>query len=266
MPEDELFSLETEALAHEETEPDVTQEGDGNQEGDAQGNVQSDAQEDGSQGQQGRGNEPREGLRSQPRRENDSVRALRERAQAAESAAQQERIRAQAYADQLAHFNQRPDPAALLRQQQEEQQRLEMMAPHEVAQYLAQKSEQRVAVQLQIMQRQQADAMDKIAFQGLKRDNPLANKYEKEVERLVAQEAAKGITVQRETALAFVIGEFVLKNAPAAAKRQAAAAAKRVTGNTVNPGGAAGDVASEPRGRSGNDLAALERRLAGKFI
>ncbi len=177
-----------------------------------------------------------------------------------------ERLKARAFADQLAQFNNRPDPAAAMRAQQEEQERLAMMAPHEVAQYFTAKSEQRLAAQLQAMQRQQADALDKIAFGGVKRENPIAAKYEAEVERLVAQEAAKGVTVQRETALAFVIGQAVLKNAPAAAKKQQAAAAKRVAGATVARGGAAADVSAEPRGRAANDLAALERRLAGKFI
>jgi hypothetical protein len=198
---------------------------------------------------------------SQPRRsrENEAVRSARERAQAAEA-------RLEALERIVRERQQEPDPAQLARQQAEEAERIAMMLPHEAAQYTANKVQQQMERRLLSIQQQQADALDQIKFQGLTARDPRAAKFADDVERVVREQAAQGWIVPRERALAFVIGEAVLKQGAAAAKKQRTEAAGRVAANTVTRGSAGGDVAADRGAGRGNSLADLEKRLRGKFI
>ncbi len=257
--DDELAQFLEDDGGEETNETEENGQGQGDAEGQEAGPV-----DEGAQGSR-RGSEGDVEPPARPaRRENDSVRALRERAQAAEA-------RALVYEQMLGQRNAAPqlpqnDPVAAAAAQAAENERIMNMMPHEQAQYFANRAEQRVQQQIQALARQQQDALDRMHFDTIKATNKVAAKYESQVEKLVAEQAARGVTVPRKAALAYVLGEAVLARAPAAAAKQRQGAAERTAGATVRRGSPGGDTAAEPRGNRGNDLAALERRLAGKII
>jgi len=157
----------------------------------------------------------------------------------------------------------RVDPAEQARLAQIEQEQVAMMSPAQVAQYYAQKSEQNISHRLQQMQFGLQEQADRTAFGVLQQTNPLARKYAAEVEKVVAEQLRNGMTVRREVALKYVVGEKMMERAAAAGTRQGKAAAARVTGATVKPGRGNGDASSDRGGRRGGDPseAELERRL-----
>ena len=201
--------------------------------------------------------EPRRPTARQPR-ENATVRDLRARSQESERrVAEMERLLVA-----LRNTPAQPSPAEQLRQQQEEQERLSLMQPHEVAQYFATRSEQRLTQQLQVIRRENAEANDRVAFEALQARDPIAKRFSADVEKVVAEQAAQGMTVRRELALNFVVGKAVRDRAVAAAAKQKPRGAARVAGQTVAAGGRAGGDTPSERGNRAGGLDALEARLA----
>ena len=196
----------------------------------------------------------------------ETIRSLRSERQRAEQALRDATLRAEALERQIAAQNQRPDPAYLARQAQEEAERVSMMAPHEVAQYYASKTQYQLQQQIQFNQRQQMEALDRINFRATVAMDPLARRFEADVEAKVAEQAAKGLTVSREDALNWAAGKALRAKAAAAAKTQKVAGAARVAAQTTRRGTAAGDVQNDAAARGMNSKAALEKRLAGQNI
>lgn len=258
------LDLDPEDLGHEEAEDQGQQ---GNQPGAEDQEDDVDAGQDPSVGAQAGQEGQRPGLGQQPaRRPNDTIRTQREARQAADRRAIEAEARVTALQQQIAQFQQRPDPVAQARAAQEENERLAMMQPQEQVNYLFQKQAQQNYAMMQSVQRQTADTLDKVKFDGLAASNPVAARFADRVEELVAEQSRQGFSVQREQALKFAIGEAVLAKAPAAAKRQRAAAATRVAGQTVTRGSAGGDVPSDRSRGGGNTIADLENRLRGQQI
>lgn len=196
------------------------------------------------------------GVRRQPA--NETIRALRSDRQRVEQQLRDEAARREALERQLAEFR-RPDPALLARQQAEEAERVAMMAPHEVAQYFANKAASQVQQQQQTFQRQQMDALDRIEFRGVVAANPVAKRFEDRVEKLVAEQAALGYSIKREQALKYAIGEAVLAKANGAAGKQKPAAAARVAASTTRRSGPGADVPTDRGAR--DSQAARAKRL-----
>lgn len=197
-------------------------------------------------------------------RSNARVTSAVARAQAAERLAADNQARADALQRQIAEIQQRPDPITIARQQQEEAERVSLMAPHEVARYYADKATAALHQQQAVFQRQQLDAMDQIAFRGTVASNPLAKRFETRVEQIVGEQRGQGFTIKRDHALRYAIGEAMMDKASKAAKPQKAAGAARVASNTVRRNTPPGDVGND--GGERGSMAALEKRLAGRNI
>jgi hypothetical protein len=103
------------------------------------------------------------------------------------------------------------------------------------------------------------DRLDQIEFRALVASNPVAKRFESQVEKLVRQEAAKGYSVTRETALKFALGEALLEKTKSAAGKQKPAGAARVAAQTTRTTRAGADVGSERARAAG--VNALEKRL-----
>jgi hypothetical protein len=255
--EDDLYSdPDLEDLPGEEAEEGHEEGVDGDEGQGAEGR-EEDAQGDDAraQGQEGR-------RVSQPGRAERRVQeALRKAKEAEERAAALER-----------QLSVRPRPAEptaaqLAEQQRQEDERLSLMDPIQASRYLLDKQGRQFADQIAALRRETADSADRAAYQAMQASQPLAKKYAEDVERVVAEQAANGYQVKRSEALKWVIGNAFLNKASSETKKQKAAGAARVAGQTVSGRGAGGDTAPEPRGRRNDDsLEALERRLKGKFI
>ena len=246
----DIPALEVEDEAPEEEDAEVETEGDEGEGGD----------EPQSQGRANPQNGDEAGRVRQPTGRADArLRALRDQAAA-------EKARADALADTLTRF-QRPaapafDPQAAALAAQREQEQLAMMQPHEAMQYLLKKNAETQQQQLQTIQRQMQDSLDRTEFKALAATNKTVARYADKVEEIVQRGAASGIVIPRQVALKHHLGELVLAKLTTAPARQRSAAASRVAQQTTRPGGPGGDARSEVRGaRGGDDLAAIEARL-----
>lgn len=227
-----------------------------------EGNAESGAGDDEGQvrGQDGRASQDGNERSERVSRPNDTIRTLRAERQAAENLAREQALRLEALERAIQQQN-RPDPAFQARQAQEEADRVAMMAPHEVAQYFANKSQQQMQQQMMQQHRQQIDALDRIDFRGQVATNPLAKKFESDVERVVAEQARNGFSIKREEALAYVVGKAMIAKAGTAAKGQRVAGAARVASQTTRRSTPGGDVQNDAANRGGSKEA-LVKRLA----
>ena len=141
--------------------------------------------------------------------------------------------------------------------------RLSLMSPEERADYRVAQSEARLRNEMQQTRLMLQEEADRSAFRSLQSSNPLARKYAADVETVVAQQKSRGLTVSRETALKFVIGEKMFAKANAQTPKQKKAAASRIASASGRPTRSAGAQGSE-RGSRGRDesFEDLERRLA----
>ena len=239
----------------EGNETEGRSDGDEGQEGDAE-------DEGGDAGEEG----DEEGLAEPaPRRarQTASERVRESRAQvreANERAARLEREIAEIRAQQ----QRGPSAEEIRHQQAVEAERLSLMSPDERADYRIAQAEHRLRNEMQQTRLQLAEQADQSSFRALQATNPLARKYATDVEKVVADQKARGMIVNREVALKFVLGEKLYEKSMATGGKAKKAGAARVAAQTGNPGRAAGQATSERGSRRGDDSeAALERRLAG---
>ena len=140
--------------------------------------------------------------------------------------------------------------------------RLNAMEPWDRTEYLRQLDAQRTSQTLAQMQFQQADSLDRTAYEALAARNPVAAKLRDEVEKRLAEIRRGGTTAPRETVLRWVIGDRALANAGRAtgkAQRTATANIDRQTARA--PNARADSQASGNRGS--NTTAARDKRVAG---
>ena len=156
------------------------------------------------------------------------------------------------YADlerQLAELRQQqrqPTAAEIAEAERREAEAVQMMAPHEVARYYAQKSEQTTRAELNQTRQMLWDQNDSTQFETLLSQNPNYRRYTERVEDLRKQ--APGVS--RRILLATAIGMRAMEGAPAAktrAQNRGAASAER---HQVRPSNGRGDVAG-PSERGG---------------
>lgn len=162
----------------------------------------------------------------------------------------------------------RPDPAEQQRLAQIEAEQVALMSPAQVAQYYAEKTRREMQAERQQDRAFLQEQNDRANFTALQATDPLARKYADEVERVVQEQKRNGMTVSREVALNFVIGQAMRKRAGAAGTRQGKAAAVRVSGAQTRPGRTNGDASGDRGGRRSGDLneADLERRLGNQVF
>lgn len=140
-----------------------------------------------------------------------------------------------------------------------ERQRLELMTPEERLEYKLNRANEANQRQIQMMQFQMADQMDRTNYRAVARSNPVYAKYEGEVEAKRQELLRKNTAVDRETILKYIIGEKMLASGGKGGDKQRRAAQDRVNRQRVPAANGKGDVASDRR--SGGRT--LENRLEG---
>ena len=200
--------------------------------GEAEGQADSgDASEGEGDGRGSQGASQGQGVRR--RGASDTIRELRERAQRAEQRANE--VQAQT-ATELAALKARLQQVEGPRNDEERRNRLALMDPDQKAEFLVSEARTELGQQLQRLERQNAQALDRIQFDTLCQTDPLARKYRNDVENAIAAEAAQGRHHSRAVVLRWIIGDKVLQKAgkvrPGAQRRsQQQRAAQRANGS-----------------------------------
>jgi flagellar biosynthesis GTPase FlhF len=186
-----------------------------------------------------------------------TIRELRERAQREETARQNLERQMQ---ELLART---PQPQQETPQQEAE--RLALMTSEERMDYKLEKAQRQHQQQLQLLQRQHADAIDKQAFQQKVSGNKLVARFADQVEKELDAIRRQGGNVDRERLAHYLIGKAMAEKAAKDISVQKAQGARNVRQQTVRAGSSRSDVAGSGR-RESNDASALHRRMENRFI
>ena len=124
--------------------------------------------------------------------------------------------------------------------EQQERERLALMNPEERAEYRITQHERRMDARLRQSELTNQATMDKASYDAQAASNPTYKRYSAEVERMFAEQMAKGAPVDRITILKHILGAKALEGA-AAAPRQRRAANTRVERERVAPSSGKGD-------------------------
>ena len=147
--------------------------------------------------------------------------------------------------------------------EQQERERLALMTPEERMGYVLDKSQRDTQRQLREMEFRTQNLTDKAAFDAKASIHPTYAKYQEPVEAKFQELLSKGTPTDRETILKFMLGERALQAAgPNGRSKAAKTGQSRVAAQTVKPGSAKGDTASQ-RAKAGDTP---EKRLAGQYI
>jgi len=190
-------------------------------------------------------------LRQQRRERDDEIRRLRE---------QNERLLVQSRPQP-----QQPDPYQVERDRQEAE-RVAMMAPHEQAQFYANRSEQRMQQHMLRQSLETRDLLDRQLFENLRRDEPAARRLADQVESTLAQARQQGMNPTREAIYNLLIGQEYRAKAQRQIKAQQRRGRNRIDSQTTRPGTRPSSVPSQ-RGRTQDDSEeAIEARLSKIFV
>jgi len=176
----------------------------------------------------------------------------------AERAVTEARRRAQDAEAELARLRAESQSRTTAQAQRDEQERLAQLEPWERAEYVAQRTEQRLTGEIQRMRFESQDATDRTSFEAACSRIPAYAKVARDVEARLAELRANGTTASRETVAKYLIGENAVNAATRARPKAKRDAAEARTRETVRPGqgGARSDVA---RG-TGKNLSEAEQR------
>ena len=150
--------------------------------------------------------------------------------------------------NQLVQQQRQPTQAELAAQERAEAEAVSMMAPAEVAKYYSQKSESRIAAELNQTRQMLWDQNDAAQYDQLVTQNPTYGRYADKVEELRRQ--APGVS--RKILLATAIGMRAMEGAPAARTRAQNRSEAQAQRQQARPSQARGDVAAPQERSSGN--------------
>lgn len=193
--------------------------------------------------------------RQQPSRGETRIQRLANEAKAA----REEAAAARREAEQLRRSQ---EQASQHLTEQQERERLALMQPEERMAYALDKQNREMQRKLQEMEFRTQNLTDKAAFEAKASIHPTYQKFQADVEEKFQELLAKGTPTDRETILKFMLGERALAAANPNKNRAAKTGQNRLAAQTVKPGSAKGDAASQ-RAKAGDSP---EKRLAGQFI
>jgi hypothetical protein len=156
------------------------------------------------------------------------------------------------------------DPYRQAEYDRQEAERVQMMAPHEVAAYYANKTRQEVSQQMLRGQIETRDMLDRQHFETLKGADPIARRMSDAVENLLIAARNQGMNPTREMCLNTLFGQEMRAKAQRQADKQRTQGRRRIAAQTTRPG-SNGSTAASPRGQRRRDDSdeALEARLKG---
>lgn len=234
------------------------EEGEGQEGGDEEGgdeNVAAEGEEAaGTEGEEPSGKTGAEA--SQSRRDKRIAALQRERDEAREKL-----IRAETLAEERGKPKPAVSPEIAARQREE---KLALMTPEEKREFTRDEEIAQLRFQGQLTQLQTADAMDKLAYDGNARVDPLYKKHAAEVEKRLATFRSAGQNPPRETILNLVVGESMRKEAErkkGGSNPKREEARSRTNGATGKSVSGRSDASSSKRGSGPESLEQLEKRL-----
>src|SRR5215472_4981614 len=159
-----------------------------------------------------------------------------------------------------------PDPYRQAELARQEQERLAMMAPHEVAAYTEQKlraewSQQRLQDQARL-----EDLVDRQTFENTKARSPIAARYADQVETALAQLRLQGQNYPREVILRQLIGNAMLTEEPRRTEAARRRGARQIAAQTTQPGVGRSAAPTDRRRTRDDGDAALDERLRNVTI
>lgn len=200
--------------------------------------------------------EPEPQRRPAARGRRDQAARLRERLDRTERELQELRTNQQNYRPQAAPV----DPQAYARAEQEKWERRAMMSPAEAMREVQQESEQRIQQYMMGVQLNTQDTIDKQAYAAEAKTSRVHRQYQAQVEALLANERARGnFAANRNSLLAYLVGQDTIRRSSAAAPKQRRQAAGRVAGQQTRPTSPRGDGGQARRPAADSYEAAVER-------
>ena len=166
---------------------------------------------------------------------------------------------------------QTPDEIRRLQEQQAqadaaELERARLEGPERFTEIVLAQNQRRNDARFHALQNQQFDRDDRAEFRDLCRDSPALARIQPDVEDSIRQMRAQGnYQATREAVAKYILGDRALKRAAGNGGKQRQRGAEQVRRQTVRTGQGGSDVSANRR-RGGDDLAALERRLAKQII
>ena len=158
------------------------------------------------------------------------------------------------------------DPAAQARAEAEERQHVANLPSEEQARYWYDKGMRQTQQALAASEFRMADAADRRAFDAACRDDPEMRRLAPEVERLIADERAKGNwRVDRDTTFTFLYGKEMRDRRRVAETRSRRQAGARVAAQTTRPAAGASDAGGARR-TGGNERQRREDLLRNTRI
>lgn len=146
------------------------------------------------------------------------------------------------------------------------QERWSQMAPADAMIEMYQYGQQQFQQALQVQQYQTNDRIDRQAYDAAAARSPVHQKHQPEVERLLADERARGnYAITRENILIHLLGQEALRRTSQVAPRQRAAAGARVAAQQTRPGGARSDGGSGGR-RPADSTPERDAELINEFF
>jgi membrane-associated HD superfamily phosphohydrolase len=181
---------------------------------------------------------------------------------AARREAAEAKARADAYQDFL---NNQMSQQQSAQQQEYERQRLEMMTPEELFEHKAQQAENKLNETIRNAEMRIREANDRAAFAALKASEPAAARLESEVEKYVADQASRGVPVDREVAYTWLMGQEARKSMVGKTDPQHRRQAQtNIQNSTTTPTHAGGDRSTERHADVDDKALRNERLMQGK--
>ena len=159
------------------------------------------------------------------------------------------------------------DPYQQAELRRQEQERIQLMPPDQMAQYFANQAEQRVRQQMQQEAFNTRDMIDRQNFENRKISDPAARRLASQVENYLGAARAQGMNPTRMAVYQLLIGQEYLERADAARTRDRRNGQRAIARQTTQPGSAR-STAANPRQRGEVDMseAAIEERLRNVVI
>ena len=202
----------------------------------------------------------------QPSREDRRIHVLRQRERDARDEAQRLRTERDQLLAQTRQAPQQPDPYRQAELDRQENERVAMMAPHEVAAHYANRSEQRFRQELARMNVEMADRTDRMSFDAFSQTRPTALKMAAEVERTLGEARQQGMNPTRQSIYHLLLGREVDAKASRQIETQRTNGRRRIASQETRPAAPRSNAPAERRGGREESDAAFEARLRNGTI
>lgn len=146
-----------------------------------------------------------------------------------------------------------PDPYRQAELQRQEDERVALMTPAEVARHYANQAEQRFQQQLTRQNIEMADRVDRLNFDNYASSRPAAQRMSAEVERTLAEARQAGMNPTRQAVYHLLLGRQVDERASRQIAQQRRTGQRRIASQRTTAGTPRSNAPPQARGRRGGD-------------